>query len=134
MAKLKVSELFSHPRVVSEIAGLPELGLAPGSTFDLRSDPEGNSWDFLKAGGRDRARLQIQNHKPFLIIGSPPCTCYSPLMTLNKHRMDPRVYKRKLAEAKILFNFTLKIYEAQLKDGRHYLHDLPTGARCKNLE
>ena len=73
VAKLKVSELFSPPRVVSEIAGLPELGLAPGSTFDLRSDSEGNSWDFLRAGDRDRARLQIQKDKPFLIIGSLPC-------------------------------------------------------------
>ena len=98
-----MSELFSPPRIVSEIAGLPELGLVPGSTFDLRSDSEGNSWDFLKAGDRDRVRLQIQKVKPFLITGSPPCIYYSELMTLNKHRMDPRVYKRKLVEAKTLF-------------------------------
>ena len=50
-------------------------------------------------------------------------------MTMNKHRMDPRVYKRKLAETKMLFNFSLEIYEAQLKEGRHFLHEHPTGAR-----
>ena len=50
-------------------------------------------------------------------------------MTLNKHRMDPIIYKWKLVEAQLLFNFSLEIYEGQLREGRHFLHEHPTGAR-----
>ena len=36
VARAKVSELYSPPRVTAQLAKLPRLHLAPGQTFDLR--------------------------------------------------------------------------------------------------
>ena len=38
VAKAKVCELFSPPRVAAEAARLPRPGPVPGSTFDLQED------------------------------------------------------------------------------------------------
>ena len=37
-ARAKVTELYSPPRVTAQLAKLPQLHLAPGQTFDLRTD------------------------------------------------------------------------------------------------
>ena len=71
-AKAKVCELYSPPRVTAQIDQMPNLNLCGGSTFDLRVDRFGNSWDFLKETDRRRCRAQIEKEKPYLVIGSPP--------------------------------------------------------------
>ena len=43
MARAKVAELYSPPRVTTHIAKLPQLHLAAGQTFDLRADHQGRS-------------------------------------------------------------------------------------------
>ena len=45
-AARKVTELYSPPHVTAELERLPRLNLAPGSTFDLREDKNGKSYDF----------------------------------------------------------------------------------------
>ena len=70
-ARKKVTELFSPPRVTAEIQRLPVLNLVAGSTFDLRMDAQGRSWNFLLKKDRDRAREQMEQEKPFLVVGSP---------------------------------------------------------------
>ena len=56
-----MTELFSPPRVTADIQPLPVLNLVAGSTFDLRMDAQGRSWDFLVKRDRDRARKQIED-------------------------------------------------------------------------
>ena len=97
-AKRKVAELFSPPRVTRALSSLPRLiGLAPGSTFDLRVDKDGVSWDFTRAADRTEARRRIATEKPYMVIGSPPCTDYCPLNErLNFLKMSTaEVSKRK---------------------------------------
>ena len=127
-ARAKIVELYSPPRVTSEAATLPGLSLAGGSTFDLRADANGRSWDFRLESDRRKARAQIAREKPFLVIGSPPCTAFSILQALNKKRVTGAVRARQLAEAQVLLGFAIEIYEMQLRAGRHFLHEHPASA------
>merc|ERR1712122_436214 len=102
VAKAKVCELYSPPRVAAEAARWPRLGPVPGSTFDLQEDAHGARWDFLKASDRQRARQQIEAERPFLVVGSPPCTRFSALMRINRSRMNSQEYARRLVEARVL--------------------------------
>ena len=86
-AEAKVVELYSVPRVTSALSTLPYMGLVGGPTFDLRKDENGQSWDFRLAEHRDRARRRILREKPFLVVGSPPCTEYSAVQALNHRRL-----------------------------------------------
>ena len=85
-AAAKVSELFSPPRVTAELGRLPYMSLVGGSCFDLRRDANGVAWDFRKSADRERARAQIRREKPFLVVGSPPCTEFSSVQNLNRQR------------------------------------------------
>jgi hypothetical protein len=90
MAKSKVAELYSPPRVTTYIGSLPHVSLEAGMTFDLRVGADGKQWDFLKAEDRARARMLIAREKPFIVIGSPPCTDLSVWNThLNHKNMRP---------------------------------------------
>ena len=122
-ARAKVCELYSPPRVTAEMQNVPILGLAAGTTFDLRMDENGNSWHLLLERDRRRARQKIEIEKPYMVIGSPPCTYYSILTKLNFSRMNPEVLRRRLMEAQVLLNFAMEIYEMQLRGGRHFLHE-----------
>ena len=77
-ASTAVAELFSPPRVNVQLKKLrraiPTIGLRPGSTFDLQYDENGDSYNFLTAVDRQRARDRVNREKPYLVIGSPPCT------------------------------------------------------------
>jgi hypothetical protein len=56
VAKRKVAELFSSPRVTTEIGKLPCVQLKPAATFDLQEGADGSKWNFLDANVRSEAR------------------------------------------------------------------------------
>jgi hypothetical protein len=129
MAKSKVAELYSPPRVTTYIGSLPHVNLEAGMTFDLRVGADGRQWDFLKAEDRARARKLIARDKPFIVIGSPPCTDFSAWNTrLNHKNMRPQEVRRRVAEAETLLGFAIEVYEHQLHHGRHFLHEHPASA------
>ena len=74
IARAKVAELFSPPRITEEIRRLPNLTIEGGQTYDHFADKNGRSWDFLKVADRKAVRKEIEEQKPFFAIGSPPCT------------------------------------------------------------
>ena len=128
-AKAKVSELYSPPRVTAQLARLPNLGLAAGQTFDLRADRNGRKWNFLLAADREMAKRMIQEEKPYLVIGSPPCTSFCAFnRKWNYRRMDPERVRQAIHEGNVLFKFALEIYELQMSEGRHFLHEHPASA------
>ena len=70
IARLKVSELFSPPRVTEQLRILPDFAFfEPGSTYDLRADKDGRCWDFLRADHRKEVRRQIAEQRPYLVVG-----------------------------------------------------------------
>lgn len=73
-----VTEAFSPPRVAE---AAKEMGLVPGESMDLKS-----GWDFGKTADRKKAIQYIRDSKPFLIIGSPPCTLFSVIQGLNLYK------------------------------------------------
>jgi hypothetical protein len=128
-AKAKVAELYSPPRVTTQIAKLPELHLAPGQTFDFRADRNGRSWNFLLAADRAEARRFIQEEKPYIVIGSPPCTSFCSFNRRpNYRRMDPDRVRLLVHDGNVLLKFAIEIYEFQLAEGRHFLHEHPASA------
>jgi hypothetical protein len=125
IARAKVAELFSPPRVTEEIRRIPNLTIEGGQTYDLVADKNGRSWDFLKVADRKAVRKEIEEQKPFFVIGSPPCTPFSSLRFFNKHKKS---YKKMLAEGRILLKFAAAIYGVHMAHGRHFLHEHPVGA------
>jgi hypothetical protein len=122
----KVAELYSPPRVA---ATLPRLGLAPGSTFDLRADEAGVAWDFTKPSDRKRAWDRLRAEEPFLVVGSPPCTMFSRLqLNLNAKRIGKMEWEKRRREAEVLLVFAVAVYRLQALAGRHFLHEHPAGA------
>ena len=73
-----IAELYSPPRVTVELREVrrrcPGMGLVPGATFDLQEDENGVAYDVLKASDRQRIRERVARDRPFLVVGSPPCT------------------------------------------------------------
>ena len=78
-----VVEAYSPPRVTLEAN---KFGLKPGEAWDLTT-----RWDFNRKEHQEKAESYIDREKPLVLIGSPPCTPFSQLQSLNpiteKNRM-----------------------------------------------
>ena len=71
----------------------------------------------------------VKEKKPSWVIGSPPCTAFSRLQGLNFPKMDPAKVARMIKEAKMHLHFVTSLYQRQLSQNRHFLHEHPAGAR-----
>ena len=62
----------------------------PGWSLDLTmKDPEtGRPWDLSDKKIQDKVRKMVTEAEPFCVIGSPPCTPFSPLQALNKGKRN----------------------------------------------
>ena len=108
---------------------LRSLNVEGLNAFDLRtSKPDGTAWDFSRRGDRREALQYVKDKKPTWVIGSPPCTAFSRLQGLNFRKMDPAKVERMLKEAKRHLHFVISLYQLQLADYRHFLHEHPVGA------
>ena len=68
--------------------------------------------------------------KPFFIIGSPPCTMFSQLQALNpamKGNNEEAVsrFREELGKARRHIVFCCSLYEYQIKQGAHFIHEHP---------
>ena len=108
---------------------LRNLNVEGLNAFDLRtSKPNGVAWDFSRRGDRREALQYVKDKKPTWIIGSPPCTAFSRLQGLNFPKMDPMRVEKMLKEARRHLHFVISLYQLQLADNRHFLHEHPVGA------
>ena len=103
-----VSEVYSPPRVTQQ-AG--RCNLKAGWSFDLtQNDPSDNKpWDFNVQSKRERAKQIIEVEKPFLLIGSPPCTPFSVLFANNVNRMNPDIVRKKIKEGLAHLKFCIEL-------------------------
>ena len=84
---IDIAEVFS-PKRVNEFAS--EYELAEGWSLDLTTcDEKGRPWNFSDPKMRNKAARRVIRDEPTIIIGSPPCICFSQLMRINWSRMDP---------------------------------------------
>ena len=119
---LHVSELSGPGRVTSRASA---FDLMQGMAMDLRT-----GFDFNMEQDRVRARAIIDEEKPWLIVGSPMCAAFSPLMALNPK--TDKVKHAMVQGVKHLF-FVGEIYKTQISRGRFFLHEHPKAATSWGL-
>ena len=86
-----VCEIYSQPRIAQEAGFQGRLRMKPGWSLDLTLDDPltGKPWDLRKSEVRSRVRALVKTTKPFMLIGSPPCTSFSSLQNLRRQGRDP---------------------------------------------
>ena len=131
--KNDVSEVYSPPRIVTVAEA---AGLRGGFSLDLTApSPNGQTWDFAKSSDRRRALELQQAQKPYLLIGSPPCTAWSNLQNLNRCRPGGQEkVDEAQRKAKVHMLFCCRLYREQMKGGRYFLHEHPTTAESWKLQ
>ena len=70
-------------------------------------------------------RKLIRDTKPFVVIGSPPCTMFCGLQNLGKRKRDETLFQKRLAVAKNHVKFCVEVYRMQIQAGRFFLHEHP---------
>ena len=127
-----VVEVYSQPRVTQAAAEFDKDGmkLSPGWSLDFtRADPQtGEAWDLSRPDVQSRVIKLVERTQPLFIIGSPPCTAFSPLQNLSKHKRDPSVVRAELDAGRIHLEFCAKLYDIQNKAGRFFVHEHPCNA------
>ena len=136
-AQRMISEIYSAPRVTKAMKMMPGLELIPGFALDLSgNDENGNAWDFTRADMREKAKALVLREKPYVLIGSPPCTAFSSWQHLNAARLGwtAQEIRRRRAEGELHVRFCCELYKLQADAGRYYLHEHPANATSWQLE
>jgi hypothetical protein len=130
--KADVVEIFSQPRIAQESALRKYNGtqLVAGWSLDLtmRNPSTGRPWDLSDRQTQKEVRDMVVRDRPFMLIGSPPCTAFSVLQGLNNHKRDPSIVAKELADACAHVAFCFELYEIQRKAGRFFMHEHPSSA------
>ena len=64
-----------------------------------------------------------------LLIGSPMCSAFSKLQSLNRNRMSEEKYEEMIAEGTAHLRFYMKLYRMQIDNGLYFVHEHPDGAK-----
>ena len=120
--KVDMAEIYCPERTTKLCK---EYGLSPGVAMDLK-----NGYDSDCAADRNRVREMLDEDEPLLMVGSPPCTCFSMLQELNKHShrddIDWQIqFKLNVEKALRHVLFCIDIYNYQRAHGRLFLHAHP---------
>ena len=133
-----VCEVFSQPRVCHEAEGMDKETdvLTPGWSLDLTTvDPlNGRPWDLSVPTVQSRVRKLVRDTRPFCIVGSPPCTAFSPLQEISRAKRDPKKMLKELDMAKKHVKFCVELYKMQIRDKRHFVHEHPTKSKAWQMD
>ena len=108
--------------------------LAPRSSMDLLS-----GWDVDTAEHRRLAIKIVCEEKPYVSIGSPPCTLFGTLLELAKaaNKDDPDWIQKhnEAVEAAVRHvEFCCGLYRWQLSRGKHFVHEHPWAAKSRKFD
>ena len=127
-----VSEVYSQPRVTQAAAEYDKDGvnLQPGWSLDLtRADPStGEAWDLSRQDVQSRVIKLVKTTRPLFLIGSPPCTAFSPLQNLSKAKRDPAIVQAELDAGRVHLEFCMRLYAIQVDAARFFVHEHPQDA------
>ena len=114
-----VCEAFSVPRVTARAR---ERNLKGGWALDVAaSDPiTGRSWDLLDPRNQAKVRSMIRQHRPRLLILSPPCTAFSIIQHMTGGPSDEA-----LKMGIECFKFALELAQLQARCGGMYILEHP---------
>eukprot|EP00971_Amphidinium_carterae_P016548 326784-Amphidinium_carterae.1 len=123
----------AESRFTQELLGKRSYGLQPGFFIDLTAmRDDSNYWDL----GRDEDQQMLnelqEKERPQLLIGSPPCTSFCPLLRLSKSEDEIQEAR---SEGVAHLRVCIDAYTRQLQNGCHFLHEHPAySASCKEPE
>ena len=125
-------EVFGRGEICKEAnSRRRNLNIEGLDAFDLRTcKSDGTPWNFNRSKDRLEARQIIKTTKPTWIIGSPPCTpfcIWNVAMNYPKSK-DPDAVRRAIREGRRHLNFMISLYQMQVDNGRHFLHEHPASA------
>ena len=124
-----VVEIFSQPRICQEASNRRYDGmeLNPGYSLDLTMNDSktGEPWDLSKPSVQARVLRLVRDTQPHFVIGSPPCTPFSPLQEISRAKRDPKVMADEYQKGMDLIRFCIKVYSLQLEGKRHFIHEHP---------
>ena len=102
--------------------------LHPGQAFDLTL-----GHDLLKADMQAEVVQYLDFMRPGLVVISPPCTLFTPLQNLNKHRKY-QIFLKRLRFARKLLRFSAKVAEKVMSYGGQFVleHPLTSTAWLEN--
>ena len=127
-AKVDIAEAHSPPRITAEAK---KAGMVSGFALDLTvAGPDGKPWDFTKKSCRQRAWRLLKEQRPYMLIGSPPCTAFSIIQNLNMR--TPQGKRKVLAarrQAEVHLRFCVAMCREQLRGGRYFVHEHPLTAK-----
>ena len=95
-------------------------GLQPCEAMDLTT-----GWGFNLKSHQELAEQYIDEHKPLVVIGSPPCT---PFSQPQRFSPDSKNEREKLAEGIKHMEFVVKLYRKQVEQDRVFIHEQPAHA------
>ena len=73
----------------------------------------------------------IEEAKPYLVIGSPPCTSFCACNErLDYKIICTEVVWREKEESQVLLDFADAIYDVQLAAKKQFLHEPPASGAC----
>ena len=126
-SKRGIAEVYSPPRVVNEAKA---AGLKAGFSLDLTTyNAAGQPWDFSKRSCRKEAWRLLQEQRPYMLVGSPPCTAYSILQNLNMLTKEGwEKVKETRRRAEVHLRFCAAMYHEQMNNGRYFVHEHPKTA------
>ena len=79
----------------------------------------------------------MRKEEPLFLIGSPPCTVFSIIQSLNIHKngqeLRDQFEVRKVAAVKHI-KCCAQLYRMQMAAGRYFLHEHPHGATSWDLD
>ena len=88
-----VAEAYSPPRMT---AMAKKLGYSAGFALDLATtDENGRPWDLSVKKVQEDALKRLDEEAPWLLTVSPPCTMFSLVQELSRHKQNPEVWRRK---------------------------------------
>lgn len=122
-----VTEVYSPPRVTKMAE---RLKMMPGMALDLTgTDEEGNAWDFNVEEMREKAERIVRERKALLLIGSPMCSAFSALQSINFAKMEKEDVDRVVEYGMRHLEFAMKLYRIQMENGLYFLHEHPNNAK-----
>jgi hypothetical protein len=126
MCAVDVMEIYS-PKRFTEAA--TRYRLRPGFAVDLTEQkPDGSYWDLTKSEDVKEVERIVEDDKPELLTGSPPCHMFSQLQNISWHKISPEVREKRMTEARHHLHVSCKMYRKQHDAGRTFLHEAPWGA------
>ena len=121
--KVDVGQPFGTGSVTSLAS---RVGLHPGVAIDLV-----HGWDLSTPEGRERATLELTEHRPRLLVISPPCSSFSIPQHLVK---DSERKAEARSKGEDLHAYAVQQAKEQVRQGGYFLYEQPWSADSWKLK